>query len=44
MRNRQFGGRVRQVVAPDIGVCPGFMKGGAHAQPLSRYHKVVYAI
>ena len=32
VRNRQLGDRVRKVVAPDIGVCPDFMKGGAQAQ------------
>ena len=27
--DRQFGGRVREVGAPDIGVCPDFVKDGA---------------
>ncbi len=31
MRDRQFGGRVREVVAPYIGVRPDFMKGGSEA-------------
>jgi hypothetical protein len=29
VRNRQLCGRVREVVAPNIGVTPYFMEGGA---------------
>jgi len=29
MSDRQLGGRVREVVAPYIGVCPDLMEGGA---------------
>ena len=29
VRDNQLGGRVREVVAPDIGVCPDLVEGGA---------------
>ncbi len=44
MRDRQFSGHVREVVAPYIGVRPGFMKGGAEARPLSSFQEVCYVV
>ncbi len=44
MRDRQLGGRVCEVVAPDIGVRPYFMEGGAQARQSSCFKKVGDAI
>jgi hypothetical protein len=44
MGNHYFGGRVRKVIAPDVGVCPNFMKGGFEAYPLSCVQKVGNAL
>ena len=44
MRNRQLDNRVLKVLAPDIGVCLDFMKGGTQARPLSCFQKVGYAL
>ena len=44
MRDRQLGGRVFEVVAPDVGVRSYFMEGGAHARQSSCFKKVGDAI
>ena len=44
MRDHQLGGRVREVVAPDIGVRLDFMEGGAKARQPSCFEKVGNAI
>ena len=40
MRKRQRCGRVREVGAPDIGVTPYFVEGGAQARQPSSLEKV----
>ncbi len=44
MRNRKFGGRVREIISPNVGVCPNFMKGGFESRPLFRVQKVGNAL
>ena len=44
MRDRQLGGRVCEVIAPDIGVRLNFMEGGLQARQSSCFKKVGDAI
>jgi hypothetical protein len=44
VRDRQLGGRVCEVDAPDIGVCSYFVEGGAQARRYYCFKKVGDAI